>query len=53
MYLGSWNPPGGTGGEGHRLMVNGFETILGEHDETDTKEDNYFYMSLLGMGAVV
>lgn len=50
MYLGFWSSPGGTGGEGHRLMVNGLETILGEHDETGTKEDNYFYMNLLGMG---
>lgn len=53
MYLGFWSPSGGTGGEGHRLMVNSLETILGEHDETGTKEDNYFYMNLLGMGAVV
>lgn len=53
MYLGFWSPSRGTGGEGHRLMVNGLETILGEHDETSTKEDSYFYMNLLGMGAVV
>lgn len=46
-------PPGGIGDDGHRLMVNGHKTILGENGETGPKEDKYFYMNLLAMGEVV